>query len=345
MRLHSYLGATVIVVVFFAATLPARGQSASAQAEILFRQGRELMQAGKYAEACSAFETSQKLDPKVTTLLNVADCREKNGQLATALAVFSVAEKEAKAGGAKTQSLVKIAANHVAKLQGRPSKLTITVSTDRRIAGLELTRNSEPIDPATWGIALPVDGGNYEIVARAPGHDSWSTAVTVKPEGDAKTLDVPALAARKQHQEPVAKEPIAKEPIAKEPDRPEPTGASSSEPSDEDKPAPARSRALPIALGVGGVVLAGGALGFELWARSTYSDAQANPDPNKRADLWHSANTRRYVADGMLGAGVVTTGIAVWLWLHDRGSSDRAQTAFAPLVSSHAVGLAFGRAW
>jgi len=34
----------------------------------LFNEGRKLLQAGKLAEACAAFESSQKLEPAITTL-------------------------------------------------------------------------------------------------------------------------------------------------------------------------------------------------------------------------------------------------------------------------------------
>jgi hypothetical protein len=46
----------------FAAGQP---QPAGAQAEVLFRQGRHLLAAGQVAEACSAFENSQKVEPAV----------------------------------------------------------------------------------------------------------------------------------------------------------------------------------------------------------------------------------------------------------------------------------------
>lgn len=331
MRARCCIAVTLAVLV--AAVIPAGAQSASAQAEILFHQGRDLMKAGKYAEACTAFETSQKLDPKVTTLLNLADCRERNGQLATALASFSEAEKAARAGGAKTQSFVKTAANHAANLEGRLSKLTIGVAADRRITGLEVTRNAEPVDPATWGLALPVDGGTYEVIARAPGRETWSTTLRVKVEGDAKTVDVPALA-RSTQPNPIATPPLPQQPVRSPP----------SEAPDEERMAPPPSHALPVALAAGGVVLAGGALGFELWARSTYSNAQSSADP-QQLDLWHSANTKRYVADGMLGAGVVTAGIAVWLWVRDRGASKPARTAISPVMSTRAVGFELGGAW
>ena len=57
------------------------GAQSAAQAEALFRQGKEQMAAGKYAEACAAFEASQKAEAATSTLLNLANCREKNGEL------------------------------------------------------------------------------------------------------------------------------------------------------------------------------------------------------------------------------------------------------------------------
>jgi hypothetical protein len=72
------------LVVIAAASPRALAQPASVQAQSLFDDGQRLMQAGKLAEACAAFESSQKLDPAVITLLNLADCRERNHQLATA---------------------------------------------------------------------------------------------------------------------------------------------------------------------------------------------------------------------------------------------------------------------
>src|SRR5688500_15209686 len=71
----------------------ARAQSSAAQAEQLFKDGKSLMGAKQYAEACDAFAASQELDPQLTTLMNLADCREKNGQLATAWSLFLEVER------------------------------------------------------------------------------------------------------------------------------------------------------------------------------------------------------------------------------------------------------------
>jgi len=61
----------------------------AAVAEELFDQGRRLSGIGRYAEACAHFANSERLDHGVGTLLNLADCYEKNGQTASAYATAS----------------------------------------------------------------------------------------------------------------------------------------------------------------------------------------------------------------------------------------------------------------
>ena len=76
----------------FAVALLASGSPAGAQpaplgndrvaAEALFDEGRNLVAAGKIAEACPKFADSQRLDPSPSTLLNLASCWEKLGRTA-----------------------------------------------------------------------------------------------------------------------------------------------------------------------------------------------------------------------------------------------------------------------
>src|SRR5258706_9611233 len=95
MHVRPNLAAAAVALVV--AAPHAFAQSASVQAQSLFDEGRALIKAGKVAEACTAFEGSQKLDPAVTTLLNLAECREQNRQLATAWGAFLDANRLARA--------------------------------------------------------------------------------------------------------------------------------------------------------------------------------------------------------------------------------------------------------
>ncbi|MBC7978099.1 MAG: hypothetical protein H7138_24210, partial [Myxococcales bacterium] len=183
-----------LLVTFPGAARTAQAQSASAQAEVMFREGRTLLAAGKIAEACAAFESSQKLEPATSTLVNLASCRERNGQLATAWGLFLDAARATRdAAGAQAKKLYKVASDRARRLEPRVSKLTIHVPPGSRIAGLEILRAADVVEPAMWNRAMPIDGGTYQIAARAPGATIWTLSVTVGAEADARTVDVPRL--------------------------------------------------------------------------------------------------------------------------------------------------------
>lgn len=170
-------------------------QPSGAQAEILFRQGKELMATGHIAEACSAFDASQRLDPTTPTLLNQANCREQNHQLATAWGMFLEAERRTRGGADKASKQMNATArDRIARIEPRLSTLRVTVPAASRLDGLELARDGELLDPATWNRALPIDGGTYRLTARAPGRVAWSSTITVAAERDAQTIEIPALA-------------------------------------------------------------------------------------------------------------------------------------------------------
>ena len=58
-------------------------------AETLFVEGRQLFAQGDFAKACPKFEESNRLQPAVGTLLNLALCAEKAGNKAQACAHYA----------------------------------------------------------------------------------------------------------------------------------------------------------------------------------------------------------------------------------------------------------------
>src|SRR5262245_7736716 len=76
------VGAAVLLL----GAAPARAQapSAAGQAKELFQQGREAVQVGDHAKALVLFRKSQALYPIPGTLLNMAICEEKVGEIASA---------------------------------------------------------------------------------------------------------------------------------------------------------------------------------------------------------------------------------------------------------------------
>ena len=337
---------SLVVSLFAVATSPrAVAQSASVQAQSLFDEGRKLLAAGKLAQACAAFDSSQKLDPAVTTLLNLADCREQNQQLATAWGAFVEARRMAKASN--NTKLSRVATTHAQKLEPRLSKLAIMVPTDSQLPGLEVVRDTEPVPPAAWNHTLPIDGGTYTITARAPGREPWSITKIIKTESDTVTVSVPVLGEARSVASNASGAP------GNRPPKPQPqaaetaTGALGVETGNPRRvdPSPARSfPVVPVVVGGGSVVMAGVAIGFLVSGNRLYDRAKAAGPGAAGESLRSSANTRRYLAEGFGVAAVGCAGAAIYLYVSDRGGRSDA-TAIAPVASPQLTGLAVVGTW
>jgi len=327
---------TILLSLFLLATLTSTAAGQTAQAEQLFRDGKELMAAKKFAEACDAFEASQKMDPLTTTLLNLADCREKNGQYATAWGLFLEAERQTRSGDKAAKTLGKTAKARAAKLEPRVSYLIINVPDESRVDGLTITRNGEPVDQLTWNRALPVDGGDYVIEGKAPGHEPWSTRVSVSAEKDKESVDVPKF---KTVVAPPIEEPKP------------PVGGAVPEP-DDGEPVDRRGggggmsgkRKAAIGIGVVGLVALGAAGYFEFDARGKYDDSENEPDDTRQQQLYDDAVTSRKLAIGAGIAGGVCVGVAAYLWFTggstDRDESDAQGVRVLPAAGPDGFGLA-----
>ena len=281
---------TCLVIVALAATpAPAHADDA----ETLFNQGKVMMTAGKLA-------------PAITTMVNLANCREKNNELASSWELFNEVERQIRD---KTDpgnvALHKLAADRAAKLGPRISRLTITVAVPTK--GLEILRGNVVVAPATWSTGVPVDGGTYKISATADDHESWSTEVTIKAEGDAQTVEVPALVAI-VHTTTIMKP---------------------------------RSRTAPLVFAVSAVALGAGALGFEMWGRGIYDDAKREPDDARQKSLWESANSRRYVAEVFGVAAIGCAGVAIYLFTRP-GTKE---TIIVPTVTGSSAGVQLAMPW
>ena len=179
---------TILVLLISAGTAVAQpGDTVGAEA--LFREGKRMMKDGKTAEACEKFAASEHLDRSIGTLLNLADCREKNHQLATAWATFLEAASAARsAGDGKREGEARTRAS---ALEPHLSYLTISVPDASKVEGLVIKRGDQLVDPALWNQGVPIDTGAYEISGQAPGHEPWSTRVQINVEGQRASVEVP----------------------------------------------------------------------------------------------------------------------------------------------------------
>lgn len=182
-----------------AAPASAQDPQQKAAAEALFDEGLQLRRQGQYEQACRKFEQSEEIDTGVGVLLYLGECYERTGRLASAWALFREAHSRAKETGQAERA--QLADESARRLSVALSKLVLLVPQANRVPGFELLLNNRPISAALYGVPFPVDAGQHELTARAPGRQTWSAVVEVKGNADLRNVQIPTL---EESHEPVA---------------------------------------------------------------------------------------------------------------------------------------------
>ncbi|HLK40943.1 MAG TPA: hypothetical protein VKU41_29535 [Polyangiaceae bacterium] len=160
-------------------TAPAPGSEGSdstAAAQALFVEGRALVRDGRYAEGCEKLEQSRRLDPAPGTEINLADCFEKMGLLASAWLAFREAAATAQRFGRAQWAEKALERAHA--LEAVVPHMTVTV--DDPAPGTVVRRGGIRVDESTLGSPVPVNPGAYVVDAFAPRRRPWSTRVVVE---------------------------------------------------------------------------------------------------------------------------------------------------------------------
>ena len=328
---HAVCALLVVALAAGRAHAQAQEGNSSALAEQLFNQGRDLVKANQWAEACPKFEASLRYDPVLGTRLNLATCYEHIGKLASAWGLYRESIELAKKAGDTKRA--EYAQKQAAALEPRLPKLAISAPANPP-AGFVVKRDETTVDAGALGVALYVDPGTHQVTASAPGFETFTVTVTVA-EGKTETLAVPNLAARPAT--PVA--PSVEKPV--EPVEPAPAPAGSI----------ARSRKL-LAAGIGGagVVAIGVSLVFGSQANSKKSDAEklcgsdlACTDMaafNQAKQDVSDAKSKATVSTVMFGVGVAAIAGGVVVLLTAPREPERATAHVVPVVHDGGAGLA-----
>jgi hypothetical protein len=299
---------------------PSISSADPAVAEALFREGRRLLDEGKTDEACLKLEESQAQDPSSGTLLNLGLCHETQHKIATAWANYVSAARLAREQLRPDRAVV--AEKKVADLERRLPYLAVSATAPA--PGLQILLGAERLGPGLLGSAVPVDPGSYLVTASAPGRKDWKTTVDIK-EGESKAVTVPEL----EPEAPSA--PAVAPPVAEAPARSAGTPAVAPvPPSDALAPPPApppvsgNGRAvLGWSLGGAGLAAAGVGAGFGVASLGSYHDAsQQCPLRTNCSDsaiaARNSAESKAWVSNIAIGAGVVGVGLGAWFLVSGR---------------------------
>lgn len=342
-RTRAVLGLLVsgIVTAAVISPRPARSQTAEdkAAAEALYDEGKKLLGEKRFAEACARFESSQRLDPGIGTLLFLADCYETIGRTASAWSTFREAAAAAKAAGQADRE--RIARERAAKLDAKLFQLTLSVAG--ATPGLRVMRADTEVRKEVWGVAVPVDPGTYVLAASAAGKKSWSTTVEIPRGAGSRTIEIPALEdAPAQAPIPTATStPVATSaPIATAaPTAPPPAGWS-----------PGRTAGFTMGVvglvGVGVGAALGGVAASQLSEVKAICPNTACGDPatvdlSKQVGSLADASTALFVAGGAVLAG----GLILFLVSPASAGAPPRTSWISPMIGNGAAGFRAGSTW
>jgi len=324
----------IFVVSLLCAMNGAWAQTAAdkAAADTLFEEGRQLIGKGALAEACAKFEASLHKVIQLGTQLALATCYEKRGMTASAWAMFRAAAATA---GKASDKRLPFAEERALALEGKLSRLSVTIDPASRVDGLQVKRDGVTVSPAEVGSLVPVDPGPHIIESSAPGHAPWSITVSISTAPGVVDVPVPPLAkapAVAAQAEMAIEKSVDSDPAL---------------PADLDR-ARRKRRLIAYGIGGGGVAVVGVSLIFGALASSRWSAAQDHCD-NRRCDptgldLAGSARTMGNVSTGtfVVGAGAVAAGAILWLTMPSAEHAppgSRAALRVVPSLGAAQVGL------
>lgn len=302
---------TLVAVAASASAAHARGAGSdetphAARADELFARGKTAMAAGRYAEACAAFDESYGLDPSEGTLLALGLCHEKSEDLVRAFAELRDVHASAVSSGRDDRQRVARAA--LARVSPRIGRVLVRASGDGALGDCRaIALGSTTLAASDLGVELPVTPGSHRIVCERARGAPWAETVAVS----AGALGVVVIPLEERADTPTEARSPAREDGKPDTDEGDGTGA----------------RTLGFALGGVGLVGLGvgaffGVRAFGLWADvEAKCDPAACNDPSARDDA-DAARTSATVANVAVIAGAALVAAGVYVLLSSARSAD-----------------------
>ena len=278
----------VLCLVSLPITRAAYAQSGTLQqqADALFVEGRELLEKGKFPEACAKLARSAELSPAVGTLTNVGYCNEQLGKFRSAMNAYAEAEALATAVG--DQKRAAFAKERFAAVEPRAPKLVLRL-TPPEARDLTLKRNGLAMPKTDLDHPVAVDPQDYGLEVVAPGFVTWKSTVVVRGDGAVVTVVVPPLEREAAQIAAARAETFT------------------------------LRRVAAVGLGALSMFAIGGGVAVGLAAKSRYDDASSHCDKAgcdaTGASIQSGAAAQGNVATALIALGILSGGGAVYLWI------------------------------
>jgi hypothetical protein len=308
-----------------------------AVAEALFREGRDASVRGDYDTACRKFRESQRLDPAIGTVLNVADCEEHSGQLASAWQHFQQAIEEL---GPRDDRLP-LARRRLGELEKRVPHVRIALSAGTP-AGSKVVLDGKELGAATLGSMLPINPGAHAIVLVAPQHLDRRLDFTLA-EGESRpiVLEVGQVSSGGPAGGALAQGALAAAPVA----------TTSDAPREKDDVRPAHDRGLRTvgyvvgSVGVASLVVGAVTGGMAIGKKNAMdSGCPGNECDETGWSAKSSGKTLATISTVTTVLGLAAGGTGLYLVLSNRDKSAN-ESALMPMVLPGGAGLSWARSF
>ena len=294
-----------------------------------FARGREAVKKSDFATAVRFFGESNRLDPKVGTLLNLADAEEHVGQLASARQHW---QQAADLAHSLSDERANLAGERFAAVDKRVPKLILKAPANSP-AGMTVKRDGVELSAVGFGLPLPADPGEHTITISAPGRVARAFHVELK-EGEQKEVqldlapqapDVPAPQTASPTSPVIAVTPAPTAPTT-------PTTTANETPPKPEEPATSHSSRKTLAYAVGGLGIVGLGVGtiFGLQAISKNSASNADGHCTNGCDATGKlarndalAAARISTVGFILGGAALATGVVLFVTAPSDAKADQ----------------------
>ncbi|HEX8796586.1 MAG TPA: hypothetical protein VF765_36800 [Polyangiaceae bacterium] len=314
LALATLLGASLV-------TVPAVAQPSEADvraARDLFTDAEHDEDARHWSDAYEKLTRVAAVKLTAGVRYHLALCQEKLGKLATALAGFHDAQKQAQNDGA--QDVLRLVGKQLEELEPRVPRLTVHVVPP--VGDAVVLLDGTAVAKSLVGAAIPLDPGAHTVEASAPDRAPTKATITMG-ERDVTSIDLQLA----EPQPPVA----APAPPAPAPATPAPPAAA---PASETPPTGSHSTVGPLLATAGALALVGLGVGAYLAAGDAVTSGQQQCGTQDSRSPCDSAVTtvRAWdftAAGAWLGAAVLGT-VAVVLWVHSSHATPTTALSVGP---------------
>lgn len=172
---------SILIVVWLVIGGESLAQPAKA-AERAFDKGHALMAKKSYAEACAAFELSQRLDPQYGTQFNLAGCYVALDKIATAWKLYR------ELASSDRNAVRRLRAAELAiELAARVPKLRVHI--DQRFSGARVWVGETDMT-ARIEEEIPLDRGHYVIAASLSGFLPFRREIDIESGIDVREVEI-----------------------------------------------------------------------------------------------------------------------------------------------------------